>query len=120
MEKRFKVYVYEEGERPIVHYGPCKNIYTSEGRFIHEMEMMEINTRFRMSDAKRAHVYFMPFSVTMMVEFLYRQSNDVSAVSRFVWDYVRVISTKYPYWNRTQGADHFMLSCHDWVSLSLV
>jgi len=34
MEKRFRVYVYEEGEPPILHDGPCKNIYTIEGRFI--------------------------------------------------------------------------------------
>jgi len=38
MEKRFKVHVYSEGELPIVHDGPCKDIYTIEGRFIHEME----------------------------------------------------------------------------------
>ncbi|KAK9102060.1 hypothetical protein Sjap_019314 [Stephania japonica] len=116
MEKSFKVYVYEEGEAPIVHDGPCKNIYTSEGRFISEMEIM--SGGFRTCDPDRAHVYFMPFSVTMMVEMLWRQSRDVGALRRFAWDYVRAISTKYPYWNRTQGADHFMLTCHDWGPLS--
>ncbi|KAJ3695499.1 hypothetical protein LUZ60_000876 [Juncus effusus] len=40
MEKRFKVYVYEEGEPPLIHRGPCKNIYTTEGRFIEELEQM--------------------------------------------------------------------------------
>ncbi|KAF9592748.1 hypothetical protein IFM89_017318, partial [Coptis chinensis] len=113
MEKRFKVYVYEEGNRPIVHGGPCKDIYTSEGRFIHEMELR--NTRFTTKDARRAHVHFMPFSVSMMVQFMYQpNSMDKSSLLQFVSDYVRVISTKYPFWNRTQGADHFMLSCHDW------
>ncbi|XP_051151171.1 probable glycosyltransferase At5g25310 isoform X2 [Andrographis paniculata] len=78
MERNFKVYVYQEGEPPIVHDGPCKDIYSSEGRFIHEME--HGNTRLQ----------------------------------ELVSDYVQLISTKHPFWNRTQGADHFMLSCHDW------
>ncbi|KAK9102061.1 hypothetical protein Sjap_019315 [Stephania japonica] len=117
MEKRFKIYVYEEGEDPIVHNGPCKDIYTSEGRFISEMETM--SGGFRTCDPERAHVYFMPFSVRMMVELLWKkQSRDMGAMRRFVWDYVRLISTKHPYWNRTQGADHFMLSCHDFGPLS--
>ncbi|PIA51006.1 hypothetical protein AQUCO_01100072v1 [Aquilegia coerulea] len=113
MEKRFKVYVYEEGDRPIVHGGPCKDIYTSEGRFIHEMELE--NTKFKTRDARYAHVYFMPFSVSMMVKYLYKPNSfDKSPLLRFVSDYIRVISTKYPFWNKTQGANHFMLSCHDW------
>ncbi|XP_052209043.1 probable glycosyltransferase At5g25310 isoform X2 [Diospyros lotus] len=113
MEKRFKVYVYEEGDPPMVHDGPCKNIYTTEGRFIHEMEKGK--SRFRTRDARRAHVYFLPFSVSWMVKYLYEPlSYNLTPLRDFVSDYVRVISTKHPFWNRTQGADHFMLSCHDW------
>ncbi|XP_057510230.1 probable glycosyltransferase At5g25310 [Actinidia eriantha] len=113
MERRLKVYVYEEGEVPIVHDGPCKNIYSTEGRFIHEME--HGNSRFRTMDADRAHVYFMPFSVAWMVKYLYQPlSYNQSPLRDFVADYVRVVSTKHPFWNRTHGADHFMLSCHDW------
>ncbi|PIN00291.1 Acetylglucosaminyltransferase EXT1/exostosin 1 [Handroanthus impetiginosus] len=117
MERRFKVYVYQEGELPIVHDGPCKDIYTSEGRFIHEME--HGNNRFRTSKAQAAHVYFMPFSVTWMVKYIYRPNTyNVTPLQEFVSDYVKLISTKHPFWNRTQGADHFMLSCHDWGPLA--
>ncbi|XP_047975552.1 probable glycosyltransferase At5g25310 [Salvia hispanica] len=113
MERRLKVYVYEEGEVPIVHDGPCKDIYTSEGRFIHEME--HGSHRFRTSRAEEAHVYFMPFSVTWMVKYLYKPNTyDLTPLQEFVSDYVKLISTKHPFWNRTQGADHFMLSRHDW------
>lgn len=116
MERRFKVFVYSEGELPLVHDGPCKDIYAIEGRFIHEMEHGPI-TRFRTRDPQMAHVYFMPFSVTWMVEYLYKPlTYDHTPLKQYVADYVRVVSTKHPFWNRTQGADHFMLACHDWVS----
>uniref|UniRef100_A0A7N0ZT15 Exostosin GT47 domain-containing protein n=1 Tax=Kalanchoe fedtschenkoi TaxID=63787 RepID=A0A7N0ZT15_KALFE len=117
MEKRFKVYVYSEGDLPIVHHGPCKEIYASEGRFIHEIEHGVAGGRFRTTDPDKAHVYFMPFSVTWMVKYLY--TPDMHAITPFkqlVADYVRFISTKHPFWNSTQGADHFMLACHDWGS----
>ncbi|VFQ84775.1 unnamed protein product [Cuscuta campestris] len=118
MERRFKVFVYEEGELPVVHDGPCKNIYASEGRFIGEMEHGRSHG-FRTKDPYSAHVYFMPFSVTWMVKYLYKPlTYDVSPLQQFVSDYVRVISTRHPFWNRTQGSDHFMLSCHDWGPLA--
>ncbi|XP_056685285.1 probable glycosyltransferase At5g03795 isoform X2 [Spinacia oleracea] len=59
MEKQFKVYVYEEGESPLFHNGPCKSIYSSEGNFIH---LMEINHQFRTKNPNKAHVFFLPFS----------------------------------------------------------
>ena len=115
MEKRFKVYVYPDGELPIAHDGPCKDIYSIEGRFIHELE--HGSGKFRTDDAHEAHAYFLPFSVTWMVKYLYKPDTyDVTPLQLLVSDYVRVVSSKYPFWNRTQGADHFMLSCHDWVS----
>lgn len=113
MERRFKVYVYEEGDPPVVHDGPCKNIYTIEGRFIHEIE--HGGGMFRTRNAHHAHVYFMPYSVTWMVKYLYKPyTYDLAPLKQFVSDYLRIISIKHPFWNRTQGADHFMLACHDW------
>ncbi|KAJ3705542.1 hypothetical protein LUZ61_009247 [Rhynchospora tenuis] len=112
MEKKFKVYIYKEGEPPIFHDGPCKSIYSSEGRFIHSME---IDDKFRTRDPELAHVYFLPFSVVKMVKLIYvPNSHDMEPLRRTISDYINVIATKYPYWNRSIGADHFMLSCHDW------
>ncbi|XP_047157090.1 probable glycosyltransferase At5g25310 [Vigna umbellata] len=114
MEKIFKVYVYPDGELPIAHDGPCKDIYSIEGRFLHEMEHGP--GRFRTNDPNAAHVYFLPFSVTWMVKYLYTPlSYNVTPLKQFVSDYVRLISMRHPFWNTTHGADHFMLSCHDWA-----
>lgn len=112
MEKLFKVYVYEEGEPPVFHDGPCRSIYSSEGRFIFAMEM---ENRMRTRDPELAHVFFLPFSVVKMVKMIYEPSSrEMEPLRRTVSDYIDVLSTKYPYWNRSLGADHFMLSCHDW------
>lgn len=114
MERTFKIYVYKEGEQPLFHHGPCKSIYSSEGSFIHALEMENI---YRTKDPNKAHVYFMPFSVVEMVQYLFvPNSNSMDPIGRTVADYVNVISKKQPYWNRSLGADHVMLSCHDWVS----
>ncbi|KAI0501555.1 hypothetical protein KFK09_016500 [Dendrobium nobile] len=112
MERLFKVYVYEEGEPPLFHDGPCRSIYSMEGRFIYNMEM---GNRFRTRNPEHAHVHFLPFSVVKMVKFIYQPKTfDISPIKRTIVDYINVISSRYPYWNRSLGADHFMLSCHDW------
>ncbi|KAM2604503.1 hypothetical protein TB2_033402 [Malus domestica] len=112
MEKHFKIFVYGEGEPPIFHNGPCKSIYSTEGRSIHEMEMENV---YRTRDPDEALVYFLPFSVVMLVQYLYvADSHDTEPIGRAVIDYVNVISDKHPFWNRSLGADHFMISCHHW------
>jgi hypothetical protein len=120
MEKRFKVYVYAEGEPPILHAGPCKDIYAIEGRFIEQLELTapDGGACVRTSDPSRAHAFFLPFSVSQMVQFAYRPNTyDKTPLLKLVADYVHVVASRHPFWNRSAGADHFMLSCHDWVSL---
>ncbi|GAV68431.1 Exostosin domain-containing protein [Cephalotus follicularis] len=112
MEKQFKIYVYEEGELPLFHNGHCKSIYSSEGKFINDMEQDRF---YRTRDPDKASVYFLPFSVVMMVHFLYEKTtNSLDPIGDTIIDYINTISTKYSFWNRSQGADHAMLSCHDW------
>ncbi|CAH8379337.1 unnamed protein product [Eruca vesicaria subsp. sativa] len=112
MEKNFKIFVYKEGEPPLFHDGPCKSIYSMEGNFIYEMET---DTRFRTNNPDKAHVFYLPLSVVKMVRYVYeRDSHDFSPIRKTVRDYIDLVGDKYPYWNRSIGADHFILSCHDW------
>ncbi|TXG58380.1 hypothetical protein EZV62_016209 [Acer yangbiense] len=112
MEKKFKIFVYEEGEQPVFHDGPCRSIYSTEGNFIYTLD---VNRQFRTKNPEKAHAFFFPFSVARMVRFVYvRDSHDFGPIKRTVVDYVNLISGRYPYWNRSLGADHFMLACHDW------
>ncbi|XXG52114.1 hypothetical protein AAC387_Pa03g0509 [Persea americana] len=114
MEKRFKVWTYKEGEPPLVHDGPCNSIYSSEGQFIDEMESGR--SRFSASHPDEAHAFFLPISIVNVVKYINKPAKSYSRLplQRLVTDYIGVISNKYPYWNRSQGGDHFFVSCHDW------
>ncbi|EXB66162.1 putative glycosyltransferase [Morus notabilis] len=115
MEKRFKVWIYKEGEQPLFHDGPVNNIYGVKGQFIDEMESGKNHLMARHPD--EAHVFLIPVSIAKIVNVLYRPLVTYSRdqMNRVVTDYIRVIADKYPYWNRSSGADHFLVSCHDWA-----
>ncbi|XP_021861107.2 probable glycosyltransferase At5g20260 isoform X2 [Spinacia oleracea] len=117
MVKRFKIWTYKEGERPLVHQGPMSYFYGIEGHFIQEMEdgTSSIN-KFMARHPDEAHVFFLPFSiVNMRLSFYKPLDYDRGPINKVSLDYVNVVAQKHPYWNRTHGADHFMLSCHDWA-----
>ncbi|KAF5773424.1 putative xylogalacturonan beta-1,3-xylosyltransferase [Helianthus annuus] len=115
MEKSFKIWTYKEGELPIFHGGPMKNIYSSEGQIIDEIESKK--SRFFTQNPDEALVFFLPVSVVFIRHYLYRTHADYDRhiIQDVVTDYIGVLSNKYPYWNRSSGADHFFVSCHDWV-----
>ncbi|CAN8275514.1 unnamed protein product [Cochlearia groenlandica] len=121
MLNRFKLWTYNEGETPLFHDGPVNDIYGIEGQFMDEMCVDgPKRSRFRADHPDKAHVFFVPFSVAKVIHYVYKPINSVEGFSRtrlhrLIEDYVDVVSTKYPYWNRSDGGDHFMVSCHDWA-----
>lgn len=119
MVKRFKVWSYKEGEYPLFHMAPAKGIYSIEGQFMDEIESEK--SPFRARHPEEAHTFFLPLSVTNIVHYIYSPilspaDYNRDRLYRLMNDYVGVVANKYPFWNRSNGADHFMVSCHDWVS----
>ncbi|GMJ15767.1 hypothetical protein HRI_005245900 [Hibiscus trionum] len=113
MENILKVYVYKEGKRPIAHTWPLKGIYASEGWF---MKLLETNTKFVTKNPRDAHLFYLSFSSRMLEETLYvADSHSHKNLIQYLKNYVDTIAAKYPFWNRTEGADHFLVACHDWA-----
>ncbi|KAK1304780.1 putative glycosyltransferase [Acorus calamus] len=114
MEKILKVYIYRDGSRPIFHQPFLKGIYASEGWFL---KLMEENKQFVTRDASNAHLFYLPYSARQLELALYvPDSHNMRPLSFFLRDYVNSIASKYPFWNRTHGSDHFLVACHDWGS----
>ncbi|CAI9095745.1 OLC1v1031745C1 [Oldenlandia corymbosa var. corymbosa] len=113
MELILKVYIYKEGERPIFHQPHLQGIYSSEGWFL---RLMEENKQFVARDPEKAHLFYLPYSARQLQLALYvPNSHNIRPLSIFLRDYVNMIASKYPFWNRSQGSDHFLVACHDWV-----
>ncbi|KAF6164490.1 hypothetical protein GIB67_025316 [Kingdonia uniflora] len=113
MERMLKVYIYKEGNRPIFHQPVLKGIYASEGWF---MKHMQTKNRFLVSNPNKAHLFYMPFSTRLLEERLYvPNSHSRKNLIEHLKNYLDIISAKYPFWNRTDGSDHFLVACHDWA-----
>ncbi|KAH7841803.1 hypothetical protein Vadar_034523 [Vaccinium darrowii] len=118
MEKRLKVWTYKEGEPPLFHIGPMQDMYSIEGQFIDEIQSEK--SPFRAQHPDEATLFFLPVSIARIVKYLYKPQFDfaLDRLQNVVTDYVTIVSKKYEYWNRSSGADHFFVSCHDWVCIS--
>ncbi|XP_019431629.1 PREDICTED: probable glycosyltransferase At3g07620 isoform X1 [Lupinus angustifolius] len=113
MERKLKVYIYREGERPIFHQPKMRGLYASEGWF---MKLTEGNKRFIVRDPRKAHLFYLPFSSQMLRVALSEQNLHSKQMEQYLERYVQLIAGKYRFWNRTEGADHFLVACHDWAS----
>ncbi|KAE9600330.1 hypothetical protein Lal_00045453 [Lupinus albus] len=113
MERKLKVYIYREGEKPIFHQPKMRGLYASEGWF---MKLIEGNKRFIVRDPRKAHLFYLPFSSQMLRVTLSEQNLHIKQMEQYLERYVQLIAGKYRFWNRTEGADHFLVACHDWAS----
>ena len=113
MDKVLKVYIYKEGEKPIFHESILEGIYASEGWFL---KLMESNKQYATDDPAKAHLFYLPFSSRLLQLTLYvRHSHSRNNLIEYMKRYVGMLGQKYPFWNRTNGEDHFLAACHDWV-----
>ncbi|KAG2239516.1 hypothetical protein Bca52824_091661 [Brassica carinata] len=115
MKKRFKIWTYREGEAPLFHEGPLNDIYAIEGQFMDEIENGK--SPFAAASPEEATMFYIPVGIVSIIRFVYRPYTSYARdrLQNIVKDYISLVSNRYPYWNRTRGADHFFLSCHDWA-----
>lgn len=111
MNKSLKIYVYPHTKKdPFanillpVDYEPSGN-YASESYFKKSL----FKSHFMTNDPSEADLFYMPFSIAGL---RHDKRIGVGRIKKFVKKYVDNISIKYPYWNRSGGADHFYVACH--------
>lgn len=54
-----------------------------------------------------------PYSNISFIVMLVLQGTSYENMTIIVQNYVESLISKYPYWNRTLGSDHFFVTCHD-------
>ncbi|KAK6916199.1 Exostosin, GT47 domain [Dillenia turbinata] len=107
MERDFKVYIYPDGDPNTFYQTPRKitGKYASEGYFFQNIR----ESRFHTKDPEAAHMFFIPISCHKMRG----RGTSYENMTVIVQNYLQSLIDKYPYWNRTLGADHFFVTCHD-------
>ncbi|KAE8709473.1 tRNA/rRNA methyltransferase family protein [Hibiscus syriacus] len=107
MEEIFKIYIYPDGDPKTFYQTPRKltGKYASEGYFFQNIR----ESRFLTDDPDQAHLFFIPISCHKMRG----KGTSYENMTIIVQNYVDGLIAKYPYWNRTLGADHFFVTCHD-------
>jgi len=79
------------------------------------MKLLTESRRHVVADATRAHLFYLPYSSQQLRLTRYvPDSHDLRPLSVYLRNFVRGLAIKYPFWNRTRGADHFLVACHDW------
>ncbi|KZV48996.1 putative glycosyltransferase [Dorcoceras hygrometricum] len=111
MNRSLKVFVYpHKQDDPFanvllpVDFEPSGN-YASESYF----KKVLVNSHFSTKDPSEADLFFLPFSIARL---RHDPRVGISGIQDFVKDYISKISSEYPYWNRSGGADHFYVACH--------
>ncbi|PWA61980.1 Exostosin-like protein [Artemisia annua] len=112
MNRSLKIYIYPHAKNdpfanvllPENSASPGGN-YASESYFKIALSMSHFVTQ----DPSEADLFFLPFSIASM---RHDKRIGVGGIQDFIKDYISTISKKYPFWNRTGGADHFYVACH--------
>jgi len=87
MERILKVYIYQDGRRPIFHTPPLSGIYASEGWF---MKLLKESRRHVVADATKAHLFYLPYSSQQLRLTLYQaDSHNLRPLAAYLRNFVR-------------------------------
>ncbi|CDP08146.1 unnamed protein product [Coffea canephora] len=116
MEQTLKIFIYKEGKRPVFHQPRLTGIYASEGWF---MNLLQESKQYVTTNPEEALLFYFPFSSQILEEIAYvPNSHSFDTLKQYLRNYLDMIKARYSFWNRTSGADHFLVACHDWAFLT--
>ncbi|KDP29999.1 hypothetical protein JCGZ_18766 [Jatropha curcas] len=105
MKRNLKIFVYPiDGycHDPIRHFGfehaKFEPMHYTERTFFNNL----VDSQFFTANPDQAHLFFIPINCLQGAN-----------MRDTIQDFVQSLILKYPYWNRTSGADHFFVACHD-------
>lgn len=111
MNRSLKIYVYPHQKADpfsnvllAVDFEPGGN-YASESYF----KKVLVTSHFTTKDPSSADLFFLPFSIARL---RHDPRVGIDGIKDFIKSYIFNISHKYPYWNYSNGADHFYVACH--------
>ncbi|XP_059446436.1 probable glycosyltransferase At5g03795 [Corylus avellana] len=107
METYLKIYIYRDRDPGANFQSPREltGMYGSEAYFFKNIK----ESGFLTTNPLKAHLFFIPISWHQMRT----EGTSYEKMITIVENYLESIISKYPYWNRTDGANHFFMICHD-------
>ncbi|EPS60928.1 exostosin-like protein, partial [Genlisea aurea] len=111
MKRTLKIYAYPHKKADPFAAVLLPEESTPTGNYASESYFKKclFNSRFLTEDPSEADLFYLPFSIAGL-------RNDrrigVGGIKSFVKRYVDDVARRYPFWNRSGGADHFYVACH--------
>lgn len=111
MKRSLRIFIYPHDQKDPFHhiFEPQNKVpsgnYASEEFFQQALMSSGMVTK----DPSEANFFFLPVSITKA---RMDKRIDVAGLQKFCAKYVTGLRSEWSYWNRSNGADHFYLSCH--------
>lgn len=111
MKRSLRIFIYPHNQKDTFHhiFEPQNKVpsgnYASEEFFQQALMSSSMVTK----DPSEANFFFLPVSITKA---RMDKRIDVAGLQNFCAKYVTGLRSEWGYWNRSNGADHFYLSCH--------
>lgn len=110
MISSFKIFVYSRLDHAFAALSGSAD--GDEVRYIDDLFFQTLyQSDFVTNEPEKAHLYFIPVSIRALW-------NDERVgplkMGRFLNKYIQGLRDDYPYWQRTLGADHAIVVCHDY------
>ncbi|XP_024366829.1 probable glycosyltransferase At5g11130 [Physcomitrium patens] len=111
MKRKLRIFVYPHDRKDPFHMIFESGNKVPSGNYASEefFQQSLLTSTFLTKTASEADFFFMPVSITKA---RMDKRINVGGLQSFCANYITDVRSQWSYWNRSNGADHFYLSCH--------